>query len=135
MPLNPAPASNPHIGYAAMLERFAPSEVLELAASAEQAGFTGIMATDHFQPWVPAQGQASFVWPVLGALGQVTTGDLGTGVTAPTFRSHRRSPRKRARRSRRCTRGYTSPYRFRELTHLHGDEVTDAIRRSRSEQA
>ena len=88
MPQNPTPASNPHIGYAAMLERFAPSEVLELAASAELNGFTGIMATDHFQPWVPAQGQASFVWPVLGALGQVTAGDLGTGVTAPTFRSH-----------------------------------------------
>jgi G6PDH family F420-dependent oxidoreductase len=82
------PASNPHIGYAAMLERFHPTEVLEFAQLAEQAGFTGVMAADHFQPWVPAQGQASFVWNVLSALGQVTKGDLGTGVTAPTFRSH-----------------------------------------------
>ncbi|MCU1638552.1 MAG: family F420-dependent class oxidoreductase [Microbacteriaceae bacterium] len=80
--------TNPHIGYAAMLERFHPTEILELAGHAEANGFRGVMAADHFQPWVPAQGQASFVWNVLGALGQTTTGDLGTGVTAPTFRWH-----------------------------------------------
>src|SRR6187402_6109 len=82
------PSSQPHVGYAAMLEQFAPNEILELATHAEQKGFTGVMAADHFQPWVPAQGQASFVWNVLSALGQITTGDLGTGVTAPTFRWH-----------------------------------------------
>jgi len=80
--------TQPHIGYAAMLERFHPSEAIALAVAAEQNGFRGVMAADHFQPWVPAQGQASFVWNVLGALGQVTSGDLGTGVTAPTFRWH-----------------------------------------------
>ncbi|TPX00814.1 LLM class flavin-dependent oxidoreductase, partial [Schumannella luteola] len=78
----------PHIGYAAMLERFAPNDVIALAQAAEQVGFTGVMAADHFQPWVPQQGQASFVWNVLSALGQVTAGDLGTGVTAPTIRWH-----------------------------------------------
>jgi len=87
MPNTPTPAQ-PHIGYAAMLERFHPSEAIALAVAAEQNGFRGVMAADHFQPWVPAQGQASFVWNVLGALGQVTSGDLGTGVTAPTFRWH-----------------------------------------------
>ncbi|MBX3193760.1 MAG: TIGR03557 family F420-dependent LLM class oxidoreductase [Microbacteriaceae bacterium] len=76
------------IGYAAMLEQFAPAEALELAAHAEAQGFSGVMASDHYQPWVPQQGQASFVWSVLGALGQTTAGDLGTGVTAPTFRWH-----------------------------------------------
>jgi len=81
-------ASQPHIGYAAMLERFAPQEIMQLATIAEANGFTGVMAADHFQPWVPAQGQASFVWNVLSALGQTTVGDLGTGVTAPTFRWH-----------------------------------------------
>ncbi|MCU1439714.1 MAG: family F420-dependent class oxidoreductase [Rhodoglobus sp.] len=81
----PTPA---HIGYAAMLERFAPLEILELAKHAETHGFRGVMAADHFQPWIPQQGQASFVWNVLSALGQTTTGDLGTGVTAPTFRWH-----------------------------------------------
>ena len=82
------PPTRAHIGYAAMLERFHPSEAIALAVAAEQHGFRGVMAADHFQPWVPAQGQASFVWNVLGALGQVTVGDLGTGVTAPTFRWH-----------------------------------------------
>jgi coenzyme F420-dependent glucose-6-phosphate dehydrogenase len=71
-----------------MLERFHPTEILELAQLAENNGFHGVMAADHFQPWIPQQGQASFVWNVLSALGQVTTGDLGTGVTAPTFRWH-----------------------------------------------
>lgn len=80
--------STPHIGYAAMLERFAPTEAIALARQAEAAGFTGVMAADHFQPWLPQQGQASFVWNVLSALGQVTAGDLGTGVTAPSFRWH-----------------------------------------------
>jgi G6PDH family F420-dependent oxidoreductase len=82
------PSAAPHIGYAVMLERFRPNEALELALLAEQKGFTGVMAADHFQPWTPLQGQASFVWNVLSALGQTTTGDLGTGVTAPTFRWH-----------------------------------------------
>ncbi|MET0885431.1 MAG: TIGR03557 family F420-dependent LLM class oxidoreductase, partial [Mycetocola sp.] len=76
------------VGYAAMLEQFAPQEAVALSALAEQHGFTGVMATDHFQPWVPQQGQSSFVWSVLGALGERTTGDFGTGVTAPSFRLH-----------------------------------------------
>jgi G6PDH family F420-dependent oxidoreductase len=80
--------TQPHIGYAAMLERFHPTEAIELAVAAEASGFRGVMAADHFQPWVPAQGEASFVWNVLSALGQRTAGDLGTGVTAPTFRWH-----------------------------------------------
>jgi coenzyme F420-dependent glucose-6-phosphate dehydrogenase len=82
------PHTPPSIGYAAMLEQFHPTEILELSAYAEQHGFRGVMAADRFQPWVPQQGQASFVWNVLGALGQTTTGDLGTGMTVPTFRQH-----------------------------------------------
>jgi coenzyme F420-dependent glucose-6-phosphate dehydrogenase len=82
------PSAPPSIGYAAMLERFHPTEILELASYAEQHGFSGVMAADRFQPWVPKQGQASFVWNVLGALGQTTSGDLGTGMTVPTFRQH-----------------------------------------------
>jgi coenzyme F420-dependent glucose-6-phosphate dehydrogenase len=76
------------VGYAAMLEQFAPREVVELTALAEQHGFSGCMAADHFQPWVPQQGQASFVWNVLTAVGERTTGDLGPGVTCPSFRFH-----------------------------------------------
>jgi len=76
------------IGYAAMLEQFDPLEVLGYQVLAEQHGFSGCMAADHFQPWVPAQGQASFVWNVLTAVGERTRGDLGPGVTCPSFRFH-----------------------------------------------
>ncbi|HEY8588310.1 MAG TPA: LLM class flavin-dependent oxidoreductase, partial [Naasia sp.] len=76
------------IGYAAPLEQFPPAEAVALAAHAESRGFSGVMAADHFQPWVPAQGQGSFVWNVLTAIAERTVGDLGPGVTAPTFRWH-----------------------------------------------
>lgn len=76
------------IGYAAMLEQFHPTEVVALSAYAEEHGFSGVMAADHFQPWVPQQGQSAFVWNVLAALGERTKGDIGPGVTAPTFRWH-----------------------------------------------
>jgi len=77
-----------HIGYAAMLEQFGPLEVADYTVAAERAGFTGVMAADHFQPWVPAQGSAPFVWNVLALLGERTAGDLGPGVTCPSFRFH-----------------------------------------------
>nr|WP_281357169.1 TIGR03557 family F420-dependent LLM class oxidoreductase [Cellulomonas septica] len=76
------------VGYAAMLEQFHPTEAVDLSAHAEEHGFSGVMAADHFQPWVPAQGQSSFVWNVLTAVGERTRGDFGPGVTAPTFRWH-----------------------------------------------
>jgi G6PDH family F420-dependent oxidoreductase len=37
---------------------------------------------------VPQQGHASFVWNVLAAVGERTRGDLGPGVTCPSFRFH-----------------------------------------------
>jgi coenzyme F420-dependent glucose-6-phosphate dehydrogenase len=76
------------VGYAAMLEQFHPRECVELTGLAEQHGFSGCMAADHFQPWVPQQGQAAFVWNVLSAVGERTSGDLGPGVTCPSFRFH-----------------------------------------------
>jgi len=76
------------VGYAAMLEQFHPTEAVALAVYAEEHGFSGVMAADHFQPWVPQQGQSAFVWNVLSAIGERTSGDMGPGVTAPTFRWH-----------------------------------------------
>lgn len=76
------------IGIAAALEQFSPAESVRLAALAEQHGFSGQMAADHFQPWVPAQGEASFVWSVLSAIAENTVGDVGPGVTCPSFRFH-----------------------------------------------
>jgi coenzyme F420-dependent glucose-6-phosphate dehydrogenase len=76
------------VGYAAMLEQFDPQEVVGYTALAEEHGFSGCMAADHFQPWVPQQGNASFVWSVLAAVGERTRGDMGPGVTCPSFRFH-----------------------------------------------
>jgi coenzyme F420-dependent glucose-6-phosphate dehydrogenase len=76
------------IGYAAMLEQFGPREVVDYSVAAEAAGFSGVMAADHFQPWVPQQGQAAFVWNVMTAIGERTKGDVGPGVTCPSFRMH-----------------------------------------------
>ena len=76
------------IGYAAMLEQFGPSEVVDLTEYAETRGFSGAMAADHFQPWVPQQGNAAFVWNVMTAIAERTTGDVGPGVTCPSFRMH-----------------------------------------------
>jgi coenzyme F420-dependent glucose-6-phosphate dehydrogenase len=76
------------VGYAAMLEQFGPREVVDYSVAAEAAGFTGVMAADHFQPWVPQQGNAAFVWNVMTAIGERTKGDVGPGVTCPSFRMH-----------------------------------------------
>ena len=77
-----------NIGLAAALEQFHPSELLEHCKLAETHGFRGVMAADHFQPWVPAQGHNAYAYSWMGALGQVTTGSFGPGVTCPSFRAH-----------------------------------------------
>ena len=77
------------IGYAAALEQFAPTELLNYAILAEQHGFKGVMAADHFQPWVPQQGNNAFVWSWMAALGQASQAlTFGPGVTCPSFRFH-----------------------------------------------
>ncbi len=76
------------IGYAAMLEQFHPTEALDLCAAAEASGFDGVMASDHLQPWVPQQGQSAFVWSFMAAVAERTGGDVGPGVTCPSFRTH-----------------------------------------------
>jgi len=77
-----------HIGYAAMLEQFPPRELVGFCEQAEAAGFSGVMAADHVQPWTPQQGNASFVWSFMTAAAEHTRGDIGPGVTCPSFRSH-----------------------------------------------
>lgn len=82
-------SSSRHIlGYAAMFEQFHPNDLITWSRQAEEAGFTGIMASDHFHPWVPSQGHSAFVWSWLGAVGAQTSLRFGTGVTAPGFRYH-----------------------------------------------
>jgi len=47
-----------------------------------------VMAADHVQPWTPDQGQAAFVWSFMTAAAERTKGDIGPGVTCPSFRQH-----------------------------------------------
>src|SRR6476620_12048681 len=77
------------IGYAAMMEQFTPTDLLDWCAQAEDAGFeAGFMVSEHFHPWTPEQGQSGFAWAFMGALGQRTSLRFGTAVTCPGFRYH-----------------------------------------------
>lgn len=76
------------LGYAASMEQFSPRELLTLCQLAEEQGFTAVMASDHFNPWVPSQGQSGFVWSFMGALGATTKMRFGPGVTPPGYRYH-----------------------------------------------
>jgi coenzyme F420-dependent glucose-6-phosphate dehydrogenase len=76
------------IGYAAMLEQFHPRDLIAFCEKAEASGFSGVMAADHVQPWVPQQGQAAHVWSFMTAAAEHTRGDVGPGVTCPSFRTH-----------------------------------------------
>src|SRR5436190_929755 len=76
------------LGYAAMFEQFHPTELLRYCQLAEDNGFPAVMASDHFHPWTPSQGQSAFVWAWMGALGATTKQRFGTGVTPPGYRYH-----------------------------------------------
>ena len=58
------------LGYKLSSEEFGPRELVDNARQAEEAGFTFALISDHFHPWVQAQGHSPFVWSVLGAIGQ-----------------------------------------------------------------
>jgi G6PDH family F420-dependent oxidoreductase len=70
-------------------EELAPDAIVRAAALAEEVGFGTAWVSDHYHPWVNAQGESPFVWSVLGAISAVTE-DLrvGTGVTCPIMRIH-----------------------------------------------
>jgi G6PDH family F420-dependent oxidoreductase len=76
------------IGYFLSCEEYTPQELLAQARRAEEAGFSGLWISDHFHPWVDAQGESAFVWAVIGGLAQVTRLPVATGVTCPTVRIH-----------------------------------------------
>jgi coenzyme F420-dependent glucose-6-phosphate dehydrogenase len=66
-----------------------PNEMVHNARRAEETGFTTAWISDHYHPWIDAQGQSPFVWSVIGGIAQVTERfRLGTGVTCPLIRIH-----------------------------------------------
>jgi coenzyme F420-dependent glucose-6-phosphate dehydrogenase len=81
--------ANARLGYALSSEEHTPNDLVRHACMAEEAGFTFALISDHFHPWIDAQGQSPFVWSVIGAIAQATERlEVGTGVTCPTIRIH-----------------------------------------------
>jgi G6PDH family F420-dependent oxidoreductase len=76
------------IGYVLSCEEFGPADLIDQARKAQEAGFEGLWISDHFHPWMAAQGQSPFVWSMIGALSQVCRLPVTTAVTCPTVRLH-----------------------------------------------
>lgn len=77
------------IGYSLMTEQRSPTDLVCDAARAESAGFDFATISDHYHPWIEAQGHAGFMWSMLGAISQATsTLPVTTYVTAPIIRYH-----------------------------------------------
>ena len=76
-------------GYTLMTEQSGPRDLVRHAVAAEGAGFDFEVSSDHYSPWLSAQGHAPYAWTVLGAVAQATERvGLATYVTCPTQRYH-----------------------------------------------
>jgi G6PDH family F420-dependent oxidoreductase len=77
------------IGYKLTAEAFGPRELIRQAVLAEEAGFDFVEMSDHYHPWLEAQGHSPFAWGVLSAIA-VKSERIGlvTGVTCPSVRYH-----------------------------------------------
>lgn len=76
-------------GYTMMCEQSAADALVEDLQAAERAGFDFSLISDHFQPWLEAQGHSPYAWTVLGAAAQATERiGLMTYVTCPIIRYH-----------------------------------------------
>ena len=76
-------------GYKLCSEERTAAELIADAEGAEAAGFDLAAVSDHFHPWLDAQGQSPFAWTVLGAIARATERlTVGTAVTCPTMRLH-----------------------------------------------
>ena len=79
----------PEIGYALSSEEHPPNDLVRFARRAEEVGFSYAVISDHYHPWLDAQGHSAFVWGTIGGIAQATERlRLGTGVTCPTIRTH-----------------------------------------------
>lgn len=77
------------IGYALSSEEHPPKTLVRNAQKAEELGFNFALISDHYHPWIDAQGHSPFVWSVIGGIAAVTERiRLGTGVTCPIMRIH-----------------------------------------------
>jgi G6PDH family F420-dependent oxidoreductase len=76
-------------GYTMMTEQSRPDALVRDLVAAEEAGFDFSVISDHYQPWLDAQGHAGYAWSILGAAAQATERiGLMTYVTCPILRYH-----------------------------------------------
>jgi G6PDH family F420-dependent oxidoreductase len=77
------------VGVSLSSEEHDPKTLVQQAQAVERAGFQFGGISDHFHPWVEAQGNSPFVWSVIGAIAAVTDKlEIGTLVTCPLIRTH-----------------------------------------------
>jgi G6PDH family F420-dependent oxidoreductase len=77
------------IGYTMMCEQAPPRQLVDDVVRAEGAGFEFAVISDHYFPWLEAQGHSAYAWSVLGAAAWATERiRLMTYVTCPTKRYH-----------------------------------------------
>jgi G6PDH family F420-dependent oxidoreductase len=70
-------------------EQWHPEELVRHAVVAEEAGFDGVVVSEHFHPWVDDHSAAGFAFSTIGAMAQATERiRIVTGVTTPLFRFH-----------------------------------------------
>src|SRR3954468_5425281 len=76
-------------GYTLMTEQSGPKDLVRYSVAAERLGFDFEVSSDHYFPWLDAQGHAPHAWTLLGAVAQATERvELMTYVTCPTLRYH-----------------------------------------------
>jgi G6PDH family F420-dependent oxidoreductase len=76
-------------GYTMMCEQSRPDQLVRDLQQAEAAGFDFSVISDHYQPWLEAQGHSGYAWSILGAAAQATERiPLMTYVTCPILRYH-----------------------------------------------
>ncbi|MEV4620263.1 TIGR03557 family F420-dependent LLM class oxidoreductase [Asanoa sp. NPDC049573] len=77
------------VGYSLLCEQSGPKDLVDYAIRAEEVGFDQITISDHYYPWLDAQGHSPYAWAVLGAVAHATSrADLMTYITCPTRRYH-----------------------------------------------
>ena len=70
------------LGYFLSSEEHPPEELVRQAGLAEQAGFESLWISDHFHPWLDAQGNSGFVWSIIGAISQACSLPVTTAPDA-----------------------------------------------------
>ena len=81
--------SDIRFGYTLMTEQAGPKDLVRFAIAAEERGFDFEVSSDHYFPWLSAQGHSPYAWSVLGAVAHATERvGLMTYVTCPTMRYH-----------------------------------------------